>query len=331
MTIVPRDCCTRQSRALFRIVRNFPAHIVFLILLFTTAAPSQQLTGSFLVQEGTRRINGVRLYYKTMGRGDPVVIVHGGPGMDHAYFLPHLNRLASSHKLIFFDQRASGRSSVPKDTNAMALGRFVDDIEGIRKAFGLQHMNLLAHSWGSILALRYALKYPDHLKSLILVTPVAASSSDFRRASEALSRRMTKKDSIAIARMEKTDRFRRRTPGAMEDWFRLYIPSLVYKREDAGKIFLNFPRDYWAKSKMLQYLGPEASRFDLYPELPSINVPTLIVGAEADATPLESLERMRDAIPGAQLVTIMKSGHFPFAERPDEFFPVVLRFLRLSR
>ncbi len=300
-------------------------------LFFACAAHGQEVPGSFLIAEGSKRINGVQLYYKTMGQGDPVVIVHGGPGLDHSYFLPSMGRLSSRHQLIFFDQRASGRSGIPKDTAGMAFGRFIDDLEGIRRAFGIERMNLLAHSWGSVLALRYALRYPGHLKSLILVAPNPASSSYFGDAREALRRRTSRSDSIAIAKLMQSDRMARRTPGAMEDLFRLTFRAMVYKKEDADKLVLSFPRDYALRNSLLMHLGPEANRYDLHADLASLSVPTFIVAGEADVMPPEALQRLHEGISGSQLAVIRNCGHFPFLEQPDEFFPAVFRFLRKHR
>ena len=79
---------------------------------------------------------------KRIGEGIPIVIVHGGPGMDHSYLLPQMGKLAKSYKLIFYDQRAMGKSSADFDTSAMTMNSLVEDLEGIRKAFGIEKMNL---------------------------------------------------------------------------------------------------------------------------------------------------------------------------------------------
>ena len=82
------------------------------LLILTSCEKSKELT----IEEGLREINGTQLYTKVMGEGEPIVILHGGPGMDHTYFLPQMAELAETHKLIFFDQRVSGRSSLDIDS-----------------------------------------------------------------------------------------------------------------------------------------------------------------------------------------------------------------------
>ncbi len=112
-------------------------------------------------EKGYKIINGVSLYYETIGDGTPIVVVHGGPGLDHSYLLPQMGELAKGYKLIFYDQRAMGKSSADFDTNLMTMNSFVEDLEGIRKAFGLEKMNLMGHSWGGLVSMFYAIRYPD--------------------------------------------------------------------------------------------------------------------------------------------------------------------------
>jgi proline iminopeptidase len=95
-------------------------------------------------------INGTELYVKRIGAGEPVVIVHGGPMLEHGYLLPHLRPLADNHELIFYDQRLSGRSAARVDSASVRIATFVDDIEEIRRSLGLQRMHLLGHSWGGV-------------------------------------------------------------------------------------------------------------------------------------------------------------------------------------
>ena len=291
-----------------------------------SSAGWSQSSVSTLIQEGSRRINGVRLYYTSMGSGDPILFIHGGPGLDHTYFLPQMSQLADNHKLVFFDQRASGRSGIPKDTAAMRIAMFVDDIEGIRKALRLEDVTVLGHSWGTLLAIRYALKYPKHIASLVLVSPVPASSAEQALAMESVH--ISKKDSVSLASLMKTRSFARRTPLAMERYFRLTFRGIMFKPADANKIRLWFPRNYATRSRMLRYLGPEAISFDLYPRLDSLHVPTLIVAGDHDPTPPSVLNHLRRSIPGAQLVVVRNSGHFPSIEQPKQFFRAIRGFLK---
>src|SRR5208337_2905499 len=104
------------------------------------------------VQEGFVDVNGLMIYYKTIGRGAPIMIVHGGPGASHDYFLPYLLPLARTNRLIFIDERGAGRSSMLEDVQGYTIENMVEDVEAVRVALGLGKISLLGHSVGGVLA-----------------------------------------------------------------------------------------------------------------------------------------------------------------------------------
>ncbi len=104
------------------------------------------------------------IYYVEFGKGPPLVVLHGGPGADHTYFLPWLLPLARTHRLIFIDERGSGRSERLQDASKYTVEGNVEDIEAVRVALGLGKISLLGHSCGGVLAEAYALKYQEHFE-----------------------------------------------------------------------------------------------------------------------------------------------------------------------
>jgi len=81
--------------------------------------------------------HGALIYYKWLGRGTPLMVVHGGPGASHDYLLPHLLPLMRTNKIIFIDERGSGRSSKIEDAKQYTVANMVEDIESVRQALGL--------------------------------------------------------------------------------------------------------------------------------------------------------------------------------------------------
>jgi len=100
------------------------------------------------VQEGFINVNDIQLYYKVMGKGEPVVVLHGGPDLDHNHMLP-LAELADNYKVVFYDQRMTGNSTGIPDAGSITVNNFVQDLEQIRKQLKLGKMHLLGHSWGA--------------------------------------------------------------------------------------------------------------------------------------------------------------------------------------
>ena len=128
-----------------------------------------------------------RLYVREMGKGKPVVVVHGGFGAEHGYLVDPLRFLVRDHRLIYYDQRGSLRS--PCSGANVSIEKHVEDLEQIRRELKVERITLLGHSMGSYLACAYAEKYPQHVSGLVLIglaygrTPV----TDDDRASQARS------------------------------------------------------------------------------------------------------------------------------------------------
>ncbi len=132
------------------------------------AHPASVPSNVYHLEEGFVDAHGVLIYYKTIGQGVPLLIVHGGPGASHDYLLPHLLPLLRTNRLIFIDERGSGRSEKLEDAKQYTVENMVEDVESVRQALHLGKINLLGHSYGGVLAQAYAFKYQQNLSHLIL-------------------------------------------------------------------------------------------------------------------------------------------------------------------
>src|SRR5258706_12286126 len=101
--------------------------------------------------------DGVRLWYTESGTGSPVIVIHGGPGMDHDSLAADLAPLRQHHRVIEYDQRGGGRSTLPSDTALLTIDHHVADLEALRIHLGLKKVTLLAHPFGPALPARYAI------------------------------------------------------------------------------------------------------------------------------------------------------------------------------
>ena len=300
--------------------------IAFLLLLPLALAggtpPGGPANGSGLVQ-----VNGTELYYYAVGEGTPILILHGGPGLNHTYFLPQMEGLAKHHRLIFFDQRATGRSSMEVDTASVNLASVIEDIEGMRAAFHLDKMNLLGHSTGGLLAMQYAIKHPDHLRSLTLVTTTAASSELRMKAFYNMQERTTREDSIGQEEVQRSEGFKKKDPASMSKFFRYLFGSNFYDHKYADSLTLQFDTNYARSAKLLRGMNRDLGKYDIHEALKAITCPTLIVQTDHDRNLPESMERIHAGIPNSRIALITHSGHFPFIEAPEEFFRVVSEFV----
>jgi len=314
-------------------------HTVIAALILATA------TSVLPIQEGYVDANGVMVYYKAFGKGDPLVIVHGGPGASHDYFLPHLVPLARTNRLIFIDERGSGRSEKLEDVKQYTVERMADDVEAVRVALGLGRINLLGHSYGGVLAQAYAFKYQDHLKHLVL-----ASTFHSTQALNAFFVKMKEKmDPELRARIDAAEKEglfghgkdyhkgRYTEDYMMAAWGEGYFPYLYQRNPDpnydpvgSGVMSWDLYREMWGSHGEFVIDGNLAS-VEYANRLPSIKVPTLIAVGDHDETDPQIARDMNALIKGSKLVVLPQSGHMTFVDQPVLFRKAVDDFVHDRR
>ena len=127
---------------------------------------------------GLLTAGNARLHFRDIGAGPSIVVLHGGPDFDYDYLLPELDRLAERFRVIYYDQRGRGRSAGGVRPDEVTVESEMDDLEHVRRHFGLEWMAVLGHSWGGVLAMEYASRHPDRLTHLILMNTAPASQED---------------------------------------------------------------------------------------------------------------------------------------------------------
>ena len=122
--------------------------------------------------------DGVRHYVTEFGRGDTVVVLHGGFGAEHSYLLDAVMPLADRFHFVLYDQRGSLRSPAPDST--ITIDRLVRDLDGLRQQLGLEKVTLLGHSMGTVLSYAYVSQHSAHVRGLVLIGPVLPTYHEYR-------------------------------------------------------------------------------------------------------------------------------------------------------
>ncbi len=294
------------------------------------------------LQEGFVDANGVMIYYKILGRGEPLMIAHGGPGASHDYFLPYLLPLARHNKLIFIDERGSGRSQKLEDPSGYSIENMVEDVEAVRQALGLGKISLLGHSYGGALAQAYALKYQRNLSHLILGSTwssTKALNEVFVRMKEKMSpdlrEHIDKLEADGLFGHGKDYRKNRYTDEYMiAAWGEGYFPYLYQNRPDPnydpvdnGKMSWDLYREMWGSHGEFIIDGNLKS-VEYNDRLSSIRVPTLILVGDHDESDPALARAMHEKIAGSKLVIFPKAGHMTFVDQPVMFIKMVEEFLK---
>jgi proline iminopeptidase len=307
---------------------RFSALGVFVLAACAQQQPTHTTVVRTIVQ-GLIDVPGARLYYEMFGRGDPIVVVHGGPGMDHMYLLPGMKGLAESHRVIFYDQRGVGRTQGVVDSTTVSFDRLLSDIDAIDDSLHLGRFILLGHSWGGLVAMRYAARHPERLRALIVMNTGEPGSKYAAQRQAIVRRKQTPADSAELSRIVRSDAFRQRDSSAVNPMLRTFFRASF--ADPSLSTQLDVHEDQRTSHNMVPVamlvMGPLGPNFDLWPEVATIRVPTLIVHGAEDLVPLEMPRELAQKIPGAQLAIIESAGHFPYIEKPAETFAAINQFL----
>lgn len=284
---------------------------------------------SIHIKEGFININGVELYYKILGEGEPILILHGGPGLDHIYMLP-MSDLAENYKVIFYDQRATGNSTGNVDADSITVDNFVEDLEELRKKLNLEKINVIGHSWGAGLGMFYGIKYPDNLKTLILLAP-SASFEIFDKYFENIKKNTSPQNHLALKQIEQSESFKNKEIEAIQKYFRISIKSYFYDQSLASQLDLTFGKNTAKNQRAVgELLMKNLGNYDIHEKLSAIKCPTLIVHGDSDPFPYEGPYKVHKYIPQSKFVILKNSGHFMFIESPDELFLIIRDFLKTA-
>jgi len=309
------------------------------LLLLTAVWPSP--AASYKIDEGYVDAGGVLIYYTSFGQGPPLLIVHGGPGASHDYFLPHLLPLARHNRLIFIDERGSGRSQKLDDPSGYTVENMVEDVEAVRRELNLGKFALMGHSYGGVLAQAYALKYQQNLSKLILCSTFY-STSKMNEVFQKQLAAMTPELRERIQKLEKDGLFghgkeweKNRYP---EDymkaaWGEGYHPYVFQRHPDPnedpvgqGVMSWDLYREMWGSHGEFVIDGNLKS-VEYGDRLSSIHVPTLITVGDHDECDPSLARYMSDKIIGSKLAVMPQSGHMTFVDQPELFIAAVDGFL----
>lgn len=269
-----------------------------------------------------------KIFYRAIGKGDPIFMIHGGPGFDHSYFLPSMDVLAANHLVVYYDQRGTGRSSCEINCESINMDKFVQDLEDLRKHLKLDKITLVGHSWGALLSLEYALQFPEHVKSLVLMNAMPASSYGLERYYENLGERL-RPISDQLVQIELSDNFKNRSPEAITKYFQLIFPKYFYDQHKMLLLNTNLcnatATNFFRIGELID--NDYLCEYDLLERLKTLKIPALVVHGDYDPVPKKYAEQLHNHIKNSEYLLIGSSGHFPFIEQPLLLFKAIKEFL----
>ncbi len=303
-------------------------------------------TGDTGVQDGNVKVIAIQtpkgkmnVWTKQFGNNPTtrVLLLNGGPGATHEYFECFENFLPKEGiEFIYYDQLGCGNSDNPNDTSFWDLGRYVEEVEQVRTALGLNKDNfyLLGHSWGGILAMEYALKYQQNLKGLIISNMMSSAPLYGKYAEEVLAKKLDPEVLKQVREIEAKGDFE--NPKYME----LLLPNFY------NQFICRLPMDQWPEpmnrsfGKMNQSLyvtmqgpsefgvGGKLVDWDRSQDLKNINVPTLVIGANNDTMDPAHMKWMSEQLPKGTFLLCPNGSHMDMYDDQQTYFKGLIDFLK---
>ena len=262
-------------------------------------------------------VGDTRLWVLELGRGHPLVLLHGGPGLDHTQFRPWLDPLAERFRLLYVDQRSQGRSD-PTDPTTWSLQTFADDVSAVAEALGLGSYAVLGQSFGSFVALQHAVSHGSGSHYVLLGCVPSSRWLDRIEANLAAVDPPALRDRIASSwdresRVQTVPEFRQVLADQLP--FHFADPD----GEPSRAFLANAERHMRLSPDVLrEFAADDDGAIEVEDRLDEIDRPVLVIAAEHDrVTVPEGGWAIAEAVPRGECVLIKDAGHMSFVEKPD--------------
>jgi pimeloyl-ACP methyl ester carboxylesterase len=261
------------------------------------------------------------------------VFLHSGPALSHEYLLPHMKRLLPGRLLVFYDMRASGRTSFGTGSSSSTItaaqhAADVDDLlDWVDHHKDTTKVDLIGHGYGAAIAALYAAAHPERVSRLLLTTPYPANIDMLVESQIQFNRRLSSGDRRMLsAIMNRSECLRDISLCFLQLWAILGPKAMCSEHQDKFGDLNFLYGEFRAERFVTNQL--QESRYDWEPTLRTIQTPTWIFQAtrtstDCDTVPPESTDIYADSIPGARRFVLHRSGHFPMVEAPDEYFALL--------
>lgn len=264
----------------------------------------------------------VSLFYRDVGRGEPLFVLHGGLGSDHTY-LRALDEVAADARLVYFDHRGNGRSELVPEAD-ITFDHLCADIDALADHLGIEHFGLVGQSFGGYVALEYALRRSERLRRLVLLdtAPRACRERELAAVLATLRARMPELTEALESEWADDDAGVARQAGE--------ITPIFFHRYEPERVAPHYREVRW-RAGALRAGMRILDGWDRTPDLHRIRVPTLVMAGRHDIIIPSAFSRiMASRIPGATLRLFAASAHNAFIEEPQAFFRELRSWLRAT-
>ena len=303
---------------------------------FASREPGVQTGGVRMVPIRTPR-GTFKVWTKRFGNNPRIrlLLLHGGPGATHEYFECFESFLPSEGiEFIYYDQLGSAYSDQPRDEALWTTERFVDEVEQVRQALGLDRDNfyLLGHSWGGILAAEYALAHQQHLKGLVISNMMMSIPDYNRYANDVLAAHMPPEVVREIREIERKGEYE--SPRYMElllpNFYAKHIQRLPEWPDAVNRAFAKLNREVYVLMQGPSEFGASGrlEHWDRKADLRRIAVPTLVIGARHDTMDPDHMKWVAGQVQNGRFLLCPEGSHMAMWDDQQTYMTGLIRFLK---
>ena len=310
---------------------RLPLAAAALAVLFSGCNNPRDLSKDLKRGEGTITVPGGKIWYNVVGNGHrtPLLVIHGGPG-GSSYYLKPLAALGEDRPVIFYDQLGGGKSDKPNDTTLWRLDRFVEEVDSVRKALGLERLYILGHSFGTMILADYLQKNPKGIRGVIFASPVLDVNGYMEDVATLLAQLPDSVQNV-IRKAEKngtTD-----SPAyqsAMMTFYQAHLArqlpwsadtdSALSQLNPGPYLYMQGPSEFTINGTLKSYNSTAS--------LGKIRWPVLYVVGEYDEVLPSRVKKFQALTPGSDVEIIANAAHFSMQDQPQAFVQTIRDWLR---
>lgn len=268
-----------------------------------------------------------------------VLLLHGGPGVTHEYFESFDSYFPNAEiEYYYYDQLESFYSDQPNDSSLWSVDRYVDEVEQVRKALGLNKDNfyLLGSSWGGILCMEYALKYEENLKGLIVSNMMASIPDYIDYANNVLGPQLDPAVLKEIKDLEAANDYA--NPRYTELIVEHYYPEHVLRMplsewpDPVNRAFAHINPDLYITMQGPSEFGivgdAKLKPWNIKDQLKSISVPTLTIGGQHDTMDPKHMEWISSEVQNGTYLHCPNGSHLAMYDDAEIYFEGLIRFIK---
>jgi len=311
----------------------------FLLLSFSISAQVEENIFDQYIPT-FHEINGYKINVETKGTGEPIFFFAGGPGNSHDYMQGNFGQYYQSHQLVFIDMLGRGMSDDAKEVSEYSVENDVEVAEAIRKNLKLEKIAMVGHSYGTVVAQAYAIKYPEQVSRMVLINGFhsgemwqANCDSYNHYARTHFPEKWAKVDSMRALGYVSSD------PAFSELYGSFPVKYIYYHNTQLKQ---NVPKTKyrgWNSAAYYGIIGRDADfdvsgsmiNQDFRRDLINLKFPTLIIAGRYDgvSTPEYAIQ-YKGFMPQAQFVMFEQSAHNPYLEEPEKFYSLFEDFMGIK-